>query len=109
MSKVHLLDAAKAAVGLDMPDRRPEVTRDECLTALRHALVEVLAVDPEEVQENARLRADLDADSLDLMELATILEDRLGISFPDDALASINTVGDALKVVLDNEIVSTNE
>ena len=48
--------------------------RDEALSALREVAVEVLSVDPDTVVEEARFKEDLDADSLDLVELVMGLE-----------------------------------
>ena len=54
--------------------------RDEVLSALREVAVEVLSVEPDQVVEDARFKEDLDADSLDLVELVMGLEERFDIS-----------------------------
>ncbi|MEU7799033.1 acyl carrier protein [Micromonospora arborensis] len=75
--------------------------RLQALAILREVAVEVLVVEPEAVTEDADFRKDLDAESLDLVELMMALEDRLGIRLPEDGLREINTVGQALDMVLD--------
>jgi len=75
--------------------------RAEAFAILKEAAVEVLAVDPSAVTEEARFKEDLDADSLDLVELVMGLEERFDISVPEEDLADIATVGQAADVVLD--------
>jgi acyl carrier protein len=74
--------------------------RDEVLTALREVAVEVLSVEPDTVVEDARFKEDLDADSLDLIELVMGLEERFDISVPEEDLENVGTVGQAVDLVL---------
>jgi len=74
--------------------------RDEALTALREVAVEVLSVEPDVVTEEARFKEDLDADSLDLVELVMGLEERFDISVPEEDLDGVATVGNAVDLVL---------
>ena len=74
--------------------------RDEVLSALREVAVEVLSVEPDSVVEEARFKEDLDADSLDLVELVMGLEERFDISVPEEDLESVGTVGQAVDLVL---------
>jgi acyl carrier protein len=74
--------------------------RDEVLTALREVAVEVLSVEPGTVVEDARFKEDLDADSLDLVELVMGLEERFDISVPEEDLENVGTVGQAVDLVL---------
>ncbi len=66
------------------------------LAILREVMAEVLAIDPELIVEEANLREDLEADSLDLAEIVMALQDRLGISLPEQGLKEVTTVGQAL-------------
>ena len=61
---------------------------------------EVLSVEPGQVTEGARFKEDLDADSLDLVELVMGLEERFDIEVPEDDLEGVTTVGQALDLVL---------
>ena len=74
--------------------------RDEVLSALREVAVEVLSVEPDSVVEDARFKEDLDADSLDLVELVMGLEERFDIEVPEDDLEGVTTVGQAVDLVL---------
>ena len=55
------------------------MTKDEILAKIRDILVEQLGVDREAVILEASFQEDLDADSLDLVELIMELEDQFGI------------------------------
>ena len=74
--------------------------RDEGLAALREVAVEVLNVEPSAVTDDARFKEDLDADSLDLVELVMGLEERFDISVPEEDLDGVNTVGQAVDMVM---------
>ena len=74
--------------------------RAEAFAILKEAAVEVLAVDPSAVTEEARFKEDLDADSLDLVEFVMALEERFDISVPEEDLDGIDTVGQALTLVM---------
>lgn len=72
---------------------------NEVLNAVKQAAVEVLGADPEAVTQTARFGDDLDADSLDLVELVMALEERLDVTVPEAELEGIVTVGDAVKLL----------
>ena len=74
--------------------------REEALSALREVAVDVLSVEPDTVVEDARFKEDLDADSLDLVELVMGLEERFDISVPEEDLENVATVGQAVDLVL---------
>jgi acyl carrier protein len=74
--------------------------RDEALGVLRDVAVEVLSVEPDGVTESARFKEDLDADSLDLVEMVMGLEERFDISVPEEDLEGVTTVGQAVDLVL---------
>ena len=74
--------------------------RAEAFAILKEAAVEVLAVDSSAVTEEARFKEDLDADSLDLVELVTGLEERFDISVPEEDLENVGTVGQAVDLVM---------
>ncbi|HEY7107051.1 MAG TPA: acyl carrier protein [Acidimicrobiia bacterium] len=74
--------------------------RAEALTAIRDVAVEVLSVDPDAVVEEARFNEDLDADSLDLVELVMGLEERFDVTIPEEDLEGVATVGQAVDLVM---------
>ncbi len=61
--------------------------------------VDVLQVSPEQVTLDARFGEDLDADSLDLVELVMALEEAFDITVPEEELEGIETVEQAFKLV----------
>jgi acyl carrier protein len=73
--------------------------RDEVLERIRAHLAAELEVDPAAVREETRFKEDLEADSLDLVELTVELEDTYGIRIPDEEAARILTVGQAADYV----------
>ena len=81
--------------------------RTEVLATVKDAAVEVLGVDPDAVVEEASFKDDLDADSLDLVELVMALEERLDITIPEEELGDIKTVGQAVDVVVGKLAVGT--
>ena len=74
--------------------------RNEVFAQLQDATVTVLGVDRDAVTEDARFFADLDADSLDLVELVMALEERFDVTIPEEELDGINPVGNALDLIL---------
>jgi acyl carrier protein len=77
------------------------MTRDDVLQQLKEAGAEILGVDAAAITEEARFKDDLEADSLDLVEVVMALEERLDIAIPEEALEDVVTVGQAIDVVLD--------
>ena len=74
--------------------------RAEALSTIKEVAAEVLSVDPDQVTEAARFKEDLDADSLDLVELVMGLEERFDIEVPEDDLEGVTTIGQAVDLVL---------
>jgi acyl carrier protein len=75
------------------------MTREEVLERIREHLATELSVEPDRIGEDTRFREDLEADSLDLVELLVELEDNYGIRIPDEEAAKILTVGQAADFV----------
>ena len=63
---------------------------------IKVVIVEVLGVDPEKVIPEASFREDLEADSLDLVELIMAFEDKFGGEIPDEDAQQLTTVGEAV-------------
>ena len=74
--------------------------RSDALATIQDVAAEVLSVEPARVTEAARFKEDLDADSLDLVELVMGLEERFDIEVPEDDLEGVTTVGHAVDLVL---------
>ncbi len=63
---------------------------------IKAIIVELLGVDPAKVTMEARFREDLEADSLDLVELIMAFEDKFGGEISDEDAQKITTVGEAV-------------
>ena len=61
--------------------------------------VDVLSVDASKITVEASFGDDLDADSLDLVELVIALEEEFGIEVPESDLEGVYTVGKAFALV----------
>ncbi len=74
--------------------------RDKVVDEVRSILVEQLGVDASDVTEEASFQEDLNADSLDLVELIMEMEDRFKVKIPDEEAEKITTVGKAVDYVM---------
>lgn len=72
---------------------------DDSFETFKKCAVEVLQVSPEQVTMEAKFGDDLDADSLDLVELVMALEEAFDIEVPEEELEGIETVGQAYELV----------
>ena len=61
-------------------------TQDEIFTKVRSTLVDALNVDEDEVTMKSRLRADLNAESIDFLDIVFRLEKQFGIKIPREEL-----------------------
>ena len=74
-------------------------SREEVYERVKDVLVEQLGVDEADINEAASFQEDLDADSLDLVELIMELEDQFGVKISDEDAAGIQTVGQAVDFI----------
>jgi len=74
-------------------------SREEIFERVKEVLVEQLGVDESEINEAASFQEDLDADSLDLVELIMELEDQFGVKISDEDAQGIQTVGQAVEYI----------
>lgn len=66
---------------------------------VRDIIVELLGADPAKVVPEARFREDLDADSLDLVELIMKIEEEFGGEISDEEAQKITSVGEAITYI----------
>lgn len=72
---------------------------DENFERFKKCTVEVLAVDEAEVVPGASFADDLDADSLDLVELVMALEEEFDVNVDEDELEGVTTVQSAYELI----------
>lgn len=66
---------------------------------VKNIIVDQLGVEPERVTPEARFREDLEADSLDLVELIMAFEEEFGGEISDEEAQKISTVGEAVAYI----------
>jgi acyl carrier protein len=66
---------------------------------IRNLIAEHLAVPSHAVTDTALFQQDLGADSLDMIQLCMLVENRLGVPFDDEEAERCPTVGDALRLL----------
>ena len=71
-------------------------------TRVRGIIVELLGVEEEQVTNEARFREDLEADSLDLVELIMAFEEEFNGEISDEQAQKITTVGEVVKYIDEN-------
>lgn len=74
-------------------------TQEEIVTGIAEIVEEVTGIDASEVTIEKSFVEDLEIDSLSQVEIAVQLEDRYSVKVPDEDLASLRTVGDAVAYV----------
>ncbi len=74
-------------------------TREELLAGLAEVLEEVAGTPAEKVVPEATFDADLDIDSLTMVEVVVACEERFSIRIPDEALEQMTTVGEAVDYI----------
>ena len=84
-------------------DQHTQLRRRESVAStydrLKKIVIEQLGVDEEEVKPEASFVDDLNADSLDLVELIMSLEEEFGTEISDEDAERIRTVGDAVEYI----------
>lgn len=70
---------------------------------VKELIIENLDVDETKITMDARLREDLDADSMDTFELIYAIEEKLGVTIPDEKAAEFETVRDAVEYISENK------
>ena len=76
-----------------------ELTKDKIAEKVFGIVAEQLQVPKEEIKNDKSFIKDLQADSLDIVELVMEFEDEFKIGIPDEDYEKIMTVGDAVKYI----------
>jgi acyl carrier protein len=78
---------------------RRRIQMASTMDRVKHIIVELLGVDADKVTADARFREDLEADSLDLVELIMAFEEEFEGEISDEDAQTITTVGQAVSYV----------
>ena len=76
---------------------------EEIKSKVKAIIVDKLGIEESQITDNATFSADLNADSLDIVELIMEFESQFGVSIPDEETQKISTVGDAITFI-ENEL-----
>ncbi|HLQ95330.1 MAG TPA: acyl carrier protein [Pseudogracilibacillus sp.] len=71
--------------------------------SVKDIIVEQLDVEESQITMEASFRDDLEADSLDVVELVMELEDEFDLEIADEEAENINTVGDAVNFIKERQ------
>ncbi|MGD8457715.1 MAG: acyl carrier protein [Anaerolineales bacterium] len=66
-------------------------------------IVDLLGVDAGKIKPESRFREDLEADSLDIVELIMAMEDKFGSEISDEDAQKLTTVGEVVKYIEDRK------
>jgi acyl carrier protein len=66
---------------------------------IKAIIVDLLGADESKITMDARFREELEADSLDLVELIMAFEDKFGAEISDEDAQKITTVGEAVRYI----------
>jgi acyl carrier protein len=78
-----------------------KMTREDLFEKVKEIISETLSVEEEDITIDASFTDDLDADSLELVDLTMAFESELGITIEDEEVESIKTVEDAVNAIAD--------
>jgi acyl carrier protein len=77
-------------------------SKEDILSKLRPIIAEQLGVDEADVKEDASFTEDLNADSLDLVEMIMSLEEQFHLQISDEDAEKITTVGEAVDYIAEH-------
>jgi acyl carrier protein len=98
----HQNDAVPTDEGNEhVTEQTPKATDETSaiLDGLAEILEEIAGVKPKDVALDKSFIDDLDVDSLSMVEIALAAEDKFDVKIPDDQLANLKTVGDAVSYI----------
>lgn len=73
------------------------------LEKVKGLVADHLCIAEDTISENSDIVRDLNADSIDLVEMVMTLEDEFEISIPDEKISSIKTIADIVKFIEENK------
>ncbi|MFE8949783.1 acyl carrier protein [Streptomyces sp. NPDC003233] len=76
------------------------VVQENAVAVLAEIVHEIAGIPAEDVQPDKSFTDDLDIDSLSMVEVVVAVEERFDVTIPDEAVKSLQTVGDAVAYIL---------
>ena len=76
------------------------MTNEELFESIKSMIVEQLGVEEDKITMDSSFVDDLNADSLDMVELVMAMEQEFDIEIPDDVAEKVTTVKDAIDYIL---------
>src|SRR5436305_8542214 len=83
-------------------------TRDEITAGLAEILEEVAGVNPDDVAEGKSFTENLDVNSLSMVEVVVAAEEKFGVKIPDEEVQNLKTVGDAVTLLAQDDILEAS-
>jgi acyl carrier protein len=99
IGRIHRSAGPSAPITGDRQKGHTPVTNEEILHGLAQIVHEVAGIEKNEITPEKSFVDELDIDSLSMVEIAVQVEDYFGVKVPDDVLANLKTVGDAVDYV----------
>ncbi len=72
------------------------MSKDEIFAKVKQTIIEQLGVEADDISIESNFREDLEADSLDLVELIMAFEEEFNVEISDEEAQTITTVGEAV-------------
>jgi acyl carrier protein len=79
------------------------LSKDEVLAGLAELVVDETGIAAEKVQLDKSFSEDLDIDSISMMTIVVNAEDKFGVTIPQEEVANLKTVNDAVSYITDNQ------
>ncbi|MCQ2503889.1 MAG: acyl carrier protein [Saccharofermentans sp.] len=75
------------------------MTNEEVFDSIKSMIVDQLGVEEDKITMDSSFVDDLNADSLDMVELVMAMEQEFDVSIPDEVAEKVGTVGDAVEYI----------
>jgi len=86
-----------------MTNKEKHMSQEDVLAGLASIVNEVAGIPAESVQMEKSFVDDLDVDSLSMVEVVMLCEERFGVTIPDSEVKNLNTVADAVNYINANK------
>ena len=93
------ISGGRDKIGEIYHNRARRIFMSDTFGDVKEIIIDLLGVPEEKVTPEAKFREDLEADSLDLVELIMAFEDKFGAEISDEDAQKITTVGDAVTYI----------